>query len=301
MAPLLFQPIQITDRDWMTDLLKKGHRGSLEYNFTSNFIWRNVYKLQAARLEDHLLLRSQREGTTYVFPSGSGDLAPALQALAQDAKAQGVPMRFNTVLEGDKQRLENLYPGQFRFQELREFAEYVYDAQSLITLRGKKLSSKRNHINRFRDNNPDWQYEPLTEANIDQARQMHMAWCKDAGCQDEPDLFSETCAVKQAFDHFFDLHLQGGLIRAGGRVVAFTMGEALNDSIYLVHIEKAFPDIQGAYQMINQQFAMANAGNYQYIDREDDAGDEGLRRAKMSYEPAFLIAKYSAELAGTLG
>ena len=99
---------------------------------------------------------------------------------------------------------------------------------------------------------------------------------------------------------FFDLGLTGGLIRSEGKVIAFAIGEELNDNTYVVHIEKAFYDIQGAYQIINQQFAAANCQNYDYINREDDAGDEGLRRAKLSYYPAFFVEKSSAALISPL-
>ena len=169
-----------------------------------------------------------------------------------------------------------------------------------MTLRGKKLSGKRNHVNRFLSTERDWAYEPLTKENLADARAMSYEWCRQAGCTEDAELFDESCAVEQAFRHYEALGLSGGLIRAGGKVIAFTMGEALNEDTFLVHIEKAFYDIQGAYQMINQQFAQAAFEGFRYVNREDDAGDEGLRKAKLSYEPAFLVEKSSAELVGSL-
>ena len=120
---------------------------------------------------------------------------------------------------------------------------------------------------------------------------MSLEWCLNAGCREDESLFDESCAVEQAFKHFFELGLDGGLLRVKGRPIAFAMGEPLNFDTYVIHIEKAFHEIQGAYQMINQQFAAANCGNFTYVNREDDAGDEGLRRAKLSYDPAFLLEK----------
>lgn len=301
ISHLQFNPITIDDKGWMTELLKIGHRGALEYNFTSNFIWREIYKLRAARFDGHLLIMSDPENPSFIFPSGEGDLAGAVRALADYTRQMGKPLIFNTVLDQDKARLESLFPGQFAFTSLRDSFDYVYDAESLITLRGKKLSSKRNHINHFLAEVSDWRFEPLTMDNLADAHAMSLKWCEEAGCTEgDNSLFEESCAVEQAFQYYEALGLDGGLLRANGRVIAFTMGEPLNDDTYLVHIEKAFYDIQGAYQMINQQFAQHAFGGFKYVNREDDAGDEGLRKAKLSYQPAMLMEKSMAQLAGTI-
>jgi hypothetical protein len=295
-STLDFKPITIADKDWMTDLLQQGHRGALEYNFTSNFIWREIYRLRAARLEDQLIIMSDPDDPTFIFPSGKSDPGPAVRALADYTARMGKPLIFNTVLNQDRERLEALFPGKFEFIPDRNDFDYIYSAESLITLRGKKLSSKRNHINRFMSSERDWAYEPLTLSNLAEARQMSQEWCRQAGCSDDAELHDESCAVEQAFKYYEPLGLAGGLLRVGGKVIAFTMGEPLNEDTYVVHIEKAFNDIQGAYQMINQQFAQDAFEGYQYINREDDAGDEGLRRAKLSYDPALMVEKSSAQL-----
>lgn len=285
----------------MTELLKSGHCGALEYSFTSNFIWREIYHLRAAQYDGHLLIMSDPDHPSFIFPSGEGDPSNAVRALAEYTREKGVPLVFNTVLRQDEQRLESLFPGQFAFTPLRDSFDYVYDAESLISLKGKKLSSKRNHVNHFLAAVSDWQYEPLTRDNLADAHEMSLKWCEEAGCTEgNNSLFEESCAVEQAFQYFEPLGLDGGLLRVNGKVVAFTMGEPLNDETYLVHIEKAFYDIQGAYQMINQQFAQRAFHGFQYVNREDDAGDEGLRKAKLSYHPALLLEKSSAMLTGAL-
>ena len=300
LPQLDFRPITIEDKAWMTDLLKQGHRGALEYNFTSNFIWREIYKLRAARLDDQLLILSDPDNPTFIFPSGQSDPSPAVRALADYTAKIGKPLVFNTVLNEDRERLEALFPGKFTFIPDRNDYDYIYDTQSLMTLKGKKLSGKRNHINRFLSSERDWAYEPLTVDNLADARAMSHEWCRQAGCADDAELFNESCAVEQAFKHYGALGLSGGLIRAGGKVIAFTMGEPLSDDTFVVHIEKAYYDIQGAYQMINQQYAQAAFEGFSHVNREDDAGDEGLRKAKLSYDPAFLVEKSSAELSGSL-
>lgn len=278
----------------MTDCLKAGHRGSLEYSFTSNFIWREVYKLQVARFEGYAVVMSDPEAPTFIFPLGAGPLLPVLQALMDYTRGRGIPLCFNTLLEEDKARLEALFPGQFEVREIRDAFDYIYETGRLAELPGKKLSSKRNHINKFLMENRDWTFEEITRDNIEEAHRMSREWCRRAGCMDSPGLFEESCAVEQAFEHFFDLKLDGGLLRVAGKVVAFSMGDALNEDVYLAHIEKAFDDIPGLYQMINQQFVRRFAMGHKFVNREDDTGDEGLRRAKLSYDPVYLVAKYTA-------
>ncbi len=297
---LSFKEITLEDRQWMDPLFQMGKRGSLDYNFTTCFVWRYIYNYHIARLGDYLILRSEPKDPTYLFPAGQGPLTPVIQAMAEDAKSLGAPLRFNTVLAGDKTRLEEAFPGKFEFTLSRDAADYIYETQSLATLSGKKLAAKRNHIHRFLDNHPTWQYEPIHRDNISDVQQMHMAWCLQAGCQSDgtladSGLSDEYCAVEQALKHFYELRLSGGLIRAESRVIAFSMGDPLNEDTFLVHFEKAYSDIQGAYPMINQQFILHNCMDYAYVNREEDAGVEGLRHAKMSYHPHLLVEKYTAE------
>lgn len=296
-TPVLdFKPISIADQSEMRALLANGSRGALEYCFTSNFIWREIYHLRAAIAFDRLIVMSNPKNPSFIFPTGKGDVTPLIKALSDYTRQLGKPLVFNTVLNEDKDRLEAAFPGQFEFIPDRNDYDYIYEAQRMISLSGKKLSGKRNHINRFMAQTRNWAYEAITHENIDQAHEMSLEWCRMAGCRDSEELFDESCAVEQAFKHFFELGLTGGLLRREGKVIAFSMGEALNENTYVIHIEKAFHDIQGAYQLINQEFAKANCAGFQYINREDDAGDPGLRKAKLSYDPAFLVEKSEARL-----
>ena len=285
---------------WMKDILAFSQRGALEYSFTSNFIWRKIYKLSAARFEDRLVVLSNKEEPSFIFPAGKGPIEPLVQALYAYTKDIGKPLVFNTVLNEDAEALEKSFPGKFAIVKNRKDFDYIYEAERLMSLSGKKLSGKRNHINRFHIEHPNWAYEAITPENIGDAHAMSLEWCKQAGCQDEVSLFDESCAVEQAFKHYDELGLSGGVLRAGGRVVAFAMGEPLTKDTYVVHIEKAFSEIRGAYQMINQQFAQANFEGYQFVNREDDAGEPGLRKAKLSYDPLKLLEKSSAVLMGAL-
>lgn len=292
-----FKEITLADKEWMTELFRRGNLNSEEFNFTFCLIWRDVFGYKAARFGDYAVVVSEKEGepSSYLFPSGSGDVKPVIEALRERAEKRGERLEFHCVLTEHKALLECMYPGEFEFTELPDYYDYVYTAESLITLAGKKLHSKRNHINRFKENNPDWKYEPITPENMPEVITMNRKWCEINGCEDDKSLMKEACSVKNMLNDYFSLDVSGGLIRANSEVIAFSVGERLNIDTFLIHIEKAFGDIQGAYTIINQEFAAANCGGYLYIDREDDSGSEGLRKAKQSYRPAFMVEKFEAK------
>jgi hypothetical protein len=291
---LNFHEITLKDRDWLTELFRLGGRTSLDYSFTTCYVWRYIFAYRAARMDDYAVVKAETEGGSYLFPTGRGPLLPVVNAIAADAKEHGTRLRFNTLLQGDKEWLEANYPDRFDFIPCRQNADYIYEAERLSALTGKKLAAKRNHINRFVEAYPDWTYEPITGENIGAVRRMNLEW--NLASEDKQDelLSGEYCAVEQAMRHFDELGLSGGLIRAGGRVMAFSIGDPLSDDTFLVHFEKAFADVQGAYQIINREFVKNNCALYAFVDREEDAGVEGLRKAKLSYDPFRLVDKYAA-------
>lgn len=296
ISALDFKLIELSDRDWMEECFRAGHRGSLEYSFTNLFVWRKVLNIRVAHFEGYAVVLADADSKpSYVFPMGTGPLLPVLEAMQQDAASRGEPLRFNTLLEEDRIRLEALYPGKFDIREIRWAFDYVYESERLINLGGKKLSQKRNNINKFSKEYRDWAFEEITPANMDEVRQMSRKWAALMDTGDDKSLHEELAALEETLDHYRELNMQGGLIRAGGRVIAFSIGDPLNDDVYLVQFEKAYPDIPGAYQVINQQFCEHFATRHKFVNREDDAGDEGLRKAKLSYDPIYLVAKYCAE------
>ncbi len=290
--------IKIEDKQWFDALVEGNAYKTLEYNFTTAFIWREIFNIKVCEADGCLICLADKKTPTFLYPCGAGNKKSAVDKIIEYCKKRGISAAFHSVSAKAKEELETMYPDMFEFEYDRDIADYIYDTQSLMTLSGKKLSSKRNHINRFEQEHSDWSYEAIDKGNIDEVYEMNLKWCAQAECKEDAGLQDESCAVKQAFNHFFDLKLDGGAIRAGGKIVAFSMGDRLDDDIYLVHIEKAFADINGAYPMINKQFVINNASGYKYVDREDDAGVEGLRKAKLSYRPVIIAEKYSAKYTG---
>ena len=178
-------------------------------------------------------------------------------------------------------------------QELKEILDTSESTipVSYTHLAGKKLHGKRNHINKFKKTYEDWSYEPLSDENMEECFQMALKWRNENGCEDNPEKNAEMCVALNALRLYKEMGQVGGVLRVNKEVAAFTIGERLCDDTFVVHIEKAFADIDGAYPMINQQFVQHECMEYRYVNREDDAGSEGLRKAKLSYRPAFLEQK----------
>ena len=287
-----FKTPEISDKLWVEEILKAYNAPSLEYSFSTIFLWAEVLNTKIKKYKSCLIVRY--EENIYLFPAGKSDedIKSAILWILENSKE---PVMFGGVGEKEKLFLEKHFPNRFSFSENRNMGDYIYTAKQLSELKGKKLSSKRNHINRFLENNPDWIYEKITKDNIQKVNEMHNEWEEMADAKSNKGLLEEGTVVKKALKYFDELGLLGGLLRIGDRVVAFSFGDELNSDTFLVHIEKAFYDIQGAYPMINKQFVINNCMDYKFINREEDTGDEGLRKAKLSYHPYEILKKYNTK------
>lgn len=293
-----FKEVELSDKQWMEPLITKADMGGCHQNFTNIFIWGKMDNKRVAKVNDFLVVKNGKNNDEqrYFYPAGLGDIKPVIEELMQDATDCGHKFMLAGVSPENIEVLNELYPGKFKYKKMRESFDYVYLLEKLVTLSGKKLHSKRNHINNFKRNN-EWSFEEITSENIDECWKMNKQWCLDNGVEDNEDLSKEACAVRLCFENFEALQLEGGLIRANGKVVAYTMGEKLNSNTYVIHIEKAFGEIQGAYPMINAEFAAFIQEKYPeiiYVNREEDMGDPGLRKAKKSYYPEKMEEKYMA-------
>ena len=148
------------------------------------------------------------------------------------------------------------------------------------------------------ENTFDWKYEPINESNIKECLLLNEHWEKLNRQKNPEEINEEHRAINKALADYFELGLEGGVLTVQNEIVAFTFGEKLNDNTFCTHVEKAYGDIRGAYQMINRELARQLSDKYEYINREDDTGSEGLRNAKLSYHPHRLIIKYSAVYKG---
>ena len=290
------------DKPWVDELLSRCNYRGCDYNFTNIFVWKKAYGLELGRIGDFMAVHlCGRMGCSYMYPAGSGDIAAAVRSLEEDAARRGQPLRLVCVTRRQMAELEEFFPGRFEYIPDRDGYDYLYEIDRLADLAGKKLHAKRNHINRFIENNPTWVYEEITPASLPECLEMDKQWylrsLQREGEAEERDLGDEGIALRTAMEHYEELGLEGGLIRVYGEVVAFTMGDRLGHDSFDVHFEKAYSELQGAYAIINREFARwvrARHPEVKYLNREDDMGVEGLRKAKESYYPDLMVEKYAA-------
>ena len=288
-----FKDIELQDKELITSFTLNSPRRNCDLSFSNLCSWRFLYNTKFAIMDGFLLLKFWADGElVYMMPIGNGDLNKVLDALIEDANREGEPFCLLGICAGMCSELETFMPGRFQFTADRDYADYVYLRSDLATLSGKKFQAKRNHINKFKSLFEDrWSYESMTKDNLEECFQMALKWRAENDCEDDDEKRGEMCVALNSLRLFEELHLTGGVLRIDGKVVAFTIGEPICEDTYVVHIEKAYADVQGAYTMINQQFVEHECMNYKYVNREDDTGAEGLRKAKLSYRPAFMVEK----------
>ncbi len=291
-----FKRVSVEDKEKYMEYLNDGKERGCEYTFANLYIWG---RQRAAIVENHLVLFSQYDRrSVYPLPVGNGDKKAVLDELIADATERGITCRFTGVTDSEKELLESLYPDKFHFQCDRNFFDYVYDINDLSDLRGRKFHSKKNHYNRFCEMYPNSRIEELCEANLPKVKEMVEEWYRDKRA-DNPasDFEMEEIAIAKAFKHYSELGMEGIAIIDGDTVLAMTMGSFNSSNTIDVHFEKAKFGIDGAYAAINCEFARYLRDKYPqvlYLNREDDMGLEGLRKAKESYRPHHMIEKYWA-------
>lgn len=291
MLDFEWKEITEAERELFQGFYEKEQSRSCEHSFTNNLLWSPFYGTRYCVIEGNLVFKSGEEKLSVSFPIGKNQIQKTMDKLLQYFEEKKQPFSMHSVTPEQFELLTQMYPGKFQIVYDRDWADYIYESEKLISLSGKKLHGKRNHINNFIKAYPDYQYERIDAKNREECIELAQNWREENGCDSDPEKNEEFCVTLRALKEMEDLNLTGGLIRADGRVVAFSMGEKLCDDTFVVHIEKAYADVQGAYPIINQQFVLHEAADYRYINREEDTGAEGLRKAKLSYYPVFLQEK----------
>lgn len=294
MQEIAFKRAELEDKEIITQYFKHHTSRSCERTFVNVFLWSRKYPVKWAVIENALVFKSEDdEHLSFAFPAGEDeDIKKAMKVMEQYSIEKGYPFTMYNVTPDNFEKLSEWYPGRFEIEYDRDAADYIYESEKLATLSGKKLHGKRNHINKFKSVYEDrWSYETMTEEHLEECFQMALKWRNDNGCNDDEEKNAEMCVTLNSLRLFKELGLIGGVLKIDGKVAAFTLGEPVCSDTFVVHIEKAYADIQGAYPMINQQFVEHECKDYQYINREEDTGAEGLRKAKLSYRPVFLMEK----------
>ena len=291
------QAISLSQKDETEHIFRIENSASADYCFGNIYMWDKRYKQKTAVVGGRLVtLISGINDDYFSFPVGEGDIAPAFDFMREYCRSNGIRLKLCGVEGRHKALMEKAFPGCFSYTADRDFFDYVYPIDALISYSGKHLHAKKNHCNRFENEN-EWSFVPLTIGLIPDCISMLDEWTI-AEAERLPDgITAEHEAILRGFRHFDELGLMGGVLIIGGKVSGFAIGERLNDTCFCEHFEKAFTDIPGAYPVVCREFAKMIKAKYPeicYVNREDDLGSESLRRSKLSYQPERLLEKYTA-------
>lgn len=294
---LSFRRLDIEDKLTVQKYTLRSKRRNCDLTFANLYSWRFLYLTEIAEYGGFLLFRFYVDGElSYMLPVGDGDIKPVMEELMSDARMKGIPFVMYGVCKENCDELESLFPGKFVFTSDRDYSDYLYLRSDLSILSGKKFQPKRNHINKFRNNYPGYEFKPLTCELIPECIKLESLWCRANNCSEDEALQNERKSMNAALRSFEELDIMGGVLTVDGKIVAFTYGAPVNNETFDTCVEKADTDYEGAYAMINNEFAKIIPEQYTYINREEDLGLEGLRKAKLSYQPYLLLEKYKLEL-----
>jgi len=292
-----FKTVTLKDKPWVDEIVFSEASRSADYNFGNIYIWDKHYRQLICRLGDRMLTKLRYDGKpTFVFPIGTGPLAPAIEALREFAAFKGYPFCLRGITEAHKAMLDAEYPGRFEYTEDNDCADYVYAAEKLSTYSGKALHGKKNHCNRFEAEH-DWRFLPLERSLIPACMDMLAVWQEENSERLDKSIVFEHDAIVRAFAAFEKLELEGGVLYSGDKILGFSIGEMISEDTFNVHFEKAEGSINGAYPMVCRELTrlmMQKHPALRYMNREDDMGLDALRQSKLSYKPEFLIKKYTA-------
>ena len=279
-----FKPVRLEDRAVIERYTMPSGICNCDLAFANMYCWQAVFHSAWAEIGGFLVIRFQIDGERigYMQPVGEGDFGPILPLLREDAHAHGQRLRIIGLTDEGRDTIRRIVPCHFAFESDRALEDYVYNADDLRNLAGRRYQPKRNHINRFTAEYPDYRYEELTPDRFGECMALEREWRK-AHEGHTSELCAEQRAMQRAFDHFEELEMLGGCIYVGDKLVAFTFGSAVNDHTFDTHVEKADTDYDGAFTIINKLFAEHLPERFTLINREEDLGIDGLRQSKLSY------------------
>lgn len=295
--PDCFRPVTPASMELIWPLLQHETGRTTDFSYGGLLMWVEYFKYEYAIVNETLFIKGVVEndvGTTaFSLPVGKMPLAESVAMIRRWCDRHGIRAELSAVPEYAMEALRALNPKWE--EELTDWGDYLYEAEPLATLSGKKMAKKRNHVNRFESLYPDWTFEPMDSSNACEA--MAFMDIFDLEGDDTPMAVEERRLSRRMIEYVAggDRRMTGALLKAGGEVCAFTIGDVKGDTLY-VHVEKATRRVEGSYEAVNKAFAayiMAMYPGVRYINREDDSGDEGLRRAKESYHPVEKLRKYN--------
>ena len=285
------------DEDWINSCIAVSGTMASDASFANIYLLRNKYSTKISRYKDFIIRKYSGKGARcgYTFPLGKGDVAKALAEIEKDAKECGERLQFAFVTEEQKEVLENAMPARFCYSSDAGDSDYIYLRSELASLSGKAFHKKKNHFSKFVRTYPDYKYYEIGACNIYDAQKVADAWYYEHLQDEDASQLAEYKAIKEALENFEELGLIGGIIYVNDSPCAMTIASKIYENTVDVHFEKAVGEyaLNGGYAAINKLFSEKLDG-VTWLNREEDIGIEGLRKAKLSYRPKIMLKKYSA-------
>ncbi len=279
-----FEPLELKHKQILDNYFKINKNQVSEFNFTEMFIWRKIRNTKIGFINDNICIEVEKDNKNILYrPFGNIRLKETIDIIFENNLC-------DKIYGWTKKEINHLDIGKdYIIEEDRDNFDYVYLAEDLINLSGRKYDGKRNHLKKFKQNN--YEIKEITDDIIEQVIQFQKRWCKDRLCEDDLSLKNESMAVNELLLNYNKLSVFGAAVLIDDKIEGYTVASELNEETAVIIVEKANPQIKGIYQGLNQIFAEKFLNKYKYINREQDAGNEGLRKAKMSYHPDHFVEK----------
>lgn len=292
---LKFQTITISQKSSIQAITLNAGRQNCNMNFTNLIGWQFLFDTEVCLIPGIAIFRYMfdHRKPAYFISSSSLPSTSIIDKLRKRNADKGHPLTLIAIEDDWAAQLKELYGDAVTIEPLRDSYDYIYLRDELELMKGKKLKAKRNHINKFLSEHPDFEYRDLTPIQFDECRRLEQIWREEIK-HDNPwygnTIESEHQMIETVFDNWNNLDVFGGTIYIEGKMIAFSFGSAVTNDTFDICVEKAERSFDGAYNIINQQMVAHLPRQFRYINREEDMGLEGLRKSKTSYHPDSLIS-----------
>ncbi len=296
-SPLKFRPVSIEAMDEIIPYLKQEKSRTTDFSYGGLLMWVDYFKYEYCIFNDTLFIKGLVEDNTslpaFSLPIGKMSIIDSISLLQEYCSEKSIKLVFSAVPSIYLDKFKEF--GVSEITELTDWSDYLYDIELLSTFKGKKMSKKRNHVNQFMAAHPNVQVEDLTRLNVGEAIKFMDIY--DSEADGAPMELIESALTHKMLEIFKakETEFEGILLRSNGEVIGFSLGDVKGDTLF-VHIEKASRKFNGSYEMVCREFTKRMLEKYphlKFVNREDDGGDEGLRKSKMSYQPIDLLKKYN--------
>ena len=292
-----FKNLEISDYKIIDPILRNSNVENCDHCFFTMLIWSFRHNVEYTICEDTIFMRTKGDNSYwYLSPVGALPFEQAVQMIIDDAKLNNYRIKIFAMDEMQRSVMEQHFGNIFEIIADRDTFDYIYLTEDLSTLPGKNYQKKRNHCSRFERDYPEYTFNVITAENVEKAKEFQREWCCRNNCDESQGLFAEREGIIEILDNIDKTNVIGAFIETRDGVVAFTLAAPINDNMVDIIVEKAFHEITGAYAIINRDFARNCLQDYKYINREDDMGQENLRKAKLANFPCEIRTKYLAKL-----